>query len=516
MKKEQLDFANTGYFGNLFLDFIGEKNELKPFYNSVGNIDLEQYKIDLAKRDTLVKVIEDQAKIINLSSKSNFNLNLLKEENTLTLTTGHQLNLMGGPLFFIYKILSTIRACEEYAKQFPAFNFVPIYWMASEDHDFAEINHFYLFGKKYEWQKTCENQCVGELDLSGLKEILETCTEISAEIKDCYLSSKTLKEAHYKLVNHLFGNYGLLILDANDSRLKQGFLEFTNKEINTQVTYNQVISTNEKLTKLNYKPQVTPRECNLFYQENGKRYRVEVAGERVNLVGANQSFSKMEFLTKIEQNPALISQNVLTRTIYQQQILPNIAYIGGPGELAYWLQLKSLFDSQNMAFPLLIPRFSALYLPKFLLEKMQKASFETSQLFTPFEQLKNEILSSDTEGTLLSQSIDNQFNTYKNGLLDSLKNQPNLSLISFTESALTRMEKEHENISKRIKKEIEARNSIKIERSKSILDSVFPNGELQERTESVFTFAINKPDFIEKVYHAINPFEYQFTILSDD
>ena len=160
MKKESFEFKDTGFFGNLFLDFIEQKSQLAPFYNTVETVDLASFNISNDKRDTLVQVISEQAKVCSLSSKSTYNLNLLKEENTLTVTTGHQLNLMGGPLFFAYKILATIRACEEYAKQFPHYNFVPIYWAATEDHDFEEINHFYLFGKKHTWEKNTENQGV--------------------------------------------------------------------------------------------------------------------------------------------------------------------------------------------------------------------------------------------------------------------------------------------------------------------------------------------------------------------
>jgi uncharacterized protein YllA (UPF0747 family) len=151
MHKTSIDFAQTGYFGKLFLDLIANKNELQKFQNNTQEFDIENFNIDFDKRKALFEVIEEQNQRLNLSSKTKFNVNLLKEEKTFTVCTGHQLNLLGGPLFFAYKILSTIKAAEEFAQKHPNYNFVPIYWMASEDHDFAEINHFYLFGKKYEW-----------------------------------------------------------------------------------------------------------------------------------------------------------------------------------------------------------------------------------------------------------------------------------------------------------------------------------------------------------------------------
>ncbi len=516
MKKQSFDFKETGFFGTLFNDFISQKESLRPFYTSLESLDLESFNIDLDKRDALVATLQEQSKGIQLSSKSIYNLNLLKEKNTLTVTTGHQLNLMGGPLFFTYKILSTIKACEEYAKEFTKYNFVPVYWMATEDHDFEEINHFFLFGKKYSWTKDVENKAVGDLGLEDLQLFLTEITDIPDNIKKCYLESKTLKEAHLKLVNELFGAYGILILDANTRDLKKSFIDFAIKEINNQVVYNQVNISNTLLTNLRYKTQVSPRECNLFYQKEGTRYRIEVKEEQVHLIGAEEIFSKTDFIALINNNPSLISQNVLTRPLYQQQILPNIAYVGGPGEIAYWLQLKGLFESQSFAFPILIPRFFALYLPEYVQVKMDKAGLQIEQLFQAFETIKQEILLNDTEGVALLKTIDAQFENYKNGVLDSLKNQLNLSLQSFAEGSMTRIEKEHQNISKRVKKEIEARNSIKIDRIKNIFDTLFPEGELQERHESLFTFAINEPNFVEEVYNLLNPFEYKFQVLSHE
>lgn len=515
LHKESFDFKDTGFFGKLFLDYIDQKTDLKPFFNTLEDFDFEKANISDQQRNTLVEVIKKQSEGL-LSPQSTYKLNLLLDTNTYTLTTGHQLNLMGGPLFFTYKILATIRACEELAKTYPNKNFVPIYWMATEDHDFAEINHFYLFGKKHTWEKEVENQSVGYLNLDGIKALLDTITDLPQNIKDAYLSSTTLAEAHRKLVYTLFGAYGIVVLDADNLELKKTLLPIAAQELEQEIVIETVTDTNSKLEALAYKAQVNPRNCNLFYLDQGKRYRIDVQNNEVTLVGSDVKMSKSALLEKFKLNPSLISPNVLLRPVYQELILPNVAYLGGPGELAYWLQLKPLFDRLHVSFPILTPRFFALYLPEFLVKKMQKADFKTSDFFRSFDAQKQEIIESDTAGTELLAALDLEFDQYKKGVLDSLENQINESLKGFAEASLTRIEKEHQNITKRVKKELEARNSIKIDRVKSILDTVFAEGELQERRESAFTYSINNPSFIKQLYNSINPFDQRFQVLSHD
>ena len=516
MQKETFSFQETNLFGKLFSDFIEDKSDLSPFGTSkVDDLNLEDFNISDEVRDDLVSVIEEQAGLVELSSKSVYNLNQLKDKNTYTVVTGHQLNVAGGPLFFTYKILATIRACQELANKYPEANFVPVYWAATEDHDYEEINHFFLFGKKIEWEESFKNVPVGDISLKDFDTFVQQWGEIPNDVKSCYTSSKTLKEAHLKLVYHLFGKYGILVLDANDEKLKQHFLPYAVKEIETRFVSENVKQTNLALEGLGYKAQVNPRDCNLFHLEDGKRYRVDIEGEEVTFVGSDKTLGKEEYLNTIKKGANSLSPNVLMRPVYQQIILPNVAYIGGPGELAYWLQLKAMFQSVNVSFPVLVPRFFGMYVPSFIQKKMDKAEFTTDDLFKDIEQIKKEILGSDVEGQELLVQLETQFESYKSGVLTSLEKELNLSLKSFAESAMTRMNKENQNILKRVKKELEGRNSVKIDRFKSVKEYLFQDGVPQERRESVFTYLINNPDFIDQVYQSIDPFDYRFNVLKD-
>ena len=394
-------------------------------------------------------------------------------------------------------------------------NFVPVYWAATEDHDYDEINHFFLFGKKVQWEESFENIPVGDINLKDFNAFIAHWGEIPCEIKSCYTSSETLKEAHLKLVYHLFGKYGILVLDANDVKLKQYFSPIAIKEIQGRFVSENVRQTNHDLEALGYKTQVNPRDCNLFHLQDGKRYRVDIEGDEVSFIGSDKKLGKQEYIDSIKQRSSSLSANVLLRPVYQQILLPNVAYIGGPGEIAYWLQLKRMFQSVDVSFPSLVPRFFGMYIPNFTQNKIDKSGFSTADLFKDLEQIKKDILWADEEGQLLISQLETQFESYKSGVLESLDKELNLSLKSFAESAMTRVNKENQNILKRVKKELEGRNSVKIDRFKSIKEYLFPDGVPQERRESVFTYLINNPDFIEQVYQSIDPFDYRFNILKD-
>jgi len=151
--KHKILYKDTKLFSKLISDYLDDNHKVAPFVNyfpSLGNFkkQTQQKKQENVNRNVLVQSLKKQNNFLSLSDKSNENLDLLNSQNTFTVTTGHQLCLFTGPLYFIYKIISTINLSEQLNKEFPENNYVPIFWMASEDHDFQEINHINIFGKK--------------------------------------------------------------------------------------------------------------------------------------------------------------------------------------------------------------------------------------------------------------------------------------------------------------------------------------------------------------------------------
>jgi len=284
MPTDCLSYKETNYFTPLIIDYLDQKESLKPFYNRFPLLDNFEAQIQekqsfftSAKRRVLVEVLQEQYKDLQISEAVKEHISLLEKDNTFTVTTGHQLNLFTGPLYFLYKIVSTINLAKDLQKKYPTSNFVPIYWMATEDHDFAEINYFNLNGKKFKWnstQATVEKDAVGNLNTSGLDEVL---TLFSSEIgggrnadflkelfSKAYIEHDNLTDATRFLANELFKEYGLVILDADDKHLKREFLPYLEKEIFEKVSENSTTPAANKLKQLGYTVQVNPRDLSNF------------------------------------------------------------------------------------------------------------------------------------------------------------------------------------------------------------------------------------------------------------
>ena len=218
----------------------------------------------------MVNALENQYKGFNVSEKTKENIALLKQQNTFTVTTGHQLNLFTGPLYFLYKIISAINLAEELSEKFTEKNFVPIYWMATEDHDFDEINYFNFEGKKVLWNRA-DGGAVGRFSTEGLETVFEVFSNQLGNSKNAeklknlfkkgYLEHTNLADATRFIANKLFNEFGLVIIDGDDNSLKELFIPFVKDELEHETSFNEVSKTITELEK-EYKIQVNPREIN--------------------------------------------------------------------------------------------------------------------------------------------------------------------------------------------------------------------------------------------------------------
>src|SRR5690606_22331407 len=338
MPTSYLSFQQTNYFSKLICDYLDQKKELQPFYNRCPHLEnfAEQLKekkrsFSHENRKVLTKVLADQYKDFQTSDLTSENITALADENTFTVVTGHQLNLFTGPLYFLYKIVSTINLCRALQKQHPDNRFVPVYWMASEDHDFEEINFFNFNGKKFQWQGPGTKEqggMVGAYPTEGLDSVLELfSSEIGKGVqakalvelfRNAYMKHKNLTDATRYMVNQLFSNQGLVILDASDKVLKHHFIPYMRQELfepTSQKTVEQTISNLNKVDA-SYKVQVNPREINLFYLQTGLRERIikTQTGFRVN--NTELGWSDQELEEELTNYPERFSPNVMTRPLY--------------------------------------------------------------------------------------------------------------------------------------------------------------------------------------------------------
>ena len=518
MKKHCVDLSVTGQFSSFFLDYISGKETLRPFYTHHPTLEsfrdaIEAKSFSEENRRVLQLVLQKQYSHLDKGERVEANISALSQSNTFTVTTGHQLNLFTGPLYFIYKIVSTINLAKKLSQAYPNHNFVPVYWMATEDHDFEEINYFKLDGIKYEWT-TNQSGAVGEFELdASFRDFLKAVSFAPAIFKEAYLQSKNLAEAVRKYVHSLFGEEGLVVLDANDPDLKRLFSKVIESDLVAHHPFHEAQSTTNQLEELGYKSQIFPREINFFYLDQGIRDRIERKGNSYQVVNQDLSFTEDEIKKMIQDHPERFSPNVVLRPLYQEMILPNLAYLGGPAEVVYWLQLKGVFDHFQISFPILLPRNFALILDEPISLKMEKAGFGVEDLFLSFETWKKNYIAQEAmvdlelkeEREALAKIFDSAGK--KAFQLESSLNQ------SF-EAGKIRCLKILDQMGKKLRKAEEKRNQVALDRAKQILDYAAPGGTPQERTVNMMQFYLSDPEFIQKLLANFDPLEYKMMVLA--
>ncbi len=497
-------------YSSLMQRLLQSDKTLIPFHNGLVSVSsaiqfAEKRKASFPKenRKILVEAIQNQYNHLCQNEKVEINLAQLKKTNTVTVTTGHQLNIFTGPLFFWYKILDVINTAERLQKADKTHQYVPVFWMASEDHDFEEINHFFLGEQKVRWE-TKAGGPVGQIPTNNLNELhkqlepfwnkTQSGKELLALFSDCYLNESNLANATRRLVHQLFGKYGLIVVDGNDPALKKLFVPTLLKEVKANITSKSVLQTNNALAKAipNYKPQVNPREINLFYLGNYKRLRIVKNGQEYTTSDGAQVWSLKALETEIETQPERFSPNVLMRPLFQECVLPNIAYIGGGGELAYWLQLKTTFEAFEIAYPLLQHRSSVLLISEKQFKKCIKLNLPLQDLFLPKATFINKRVRQISD-------IDIDFTSKKTALIDhfeELKDLAKKTDVSFL-GAVNAQEKKQlkglENLEKRLLKAQRIKLQDQVIRLVDIRNVLFPNGKLQERTAHFSAVLSDKP-----------------------
>jgi len=524
-----LPYNQTNRFSKLFLDYIAEKPKLSPFYNRLPHpqnfkfqIEEKQKNYQPSNRTVLVKRLKSQYQGLNLTKSTQHHIELLKEENTFTVTTGHQLNLFTGPLYTFYKIISIIKSCRLLKEKHPEYNFVPVFWLASEDHDFEEINHFYVQNQQIEWSKNAEG-IVGEIETDHLQDTLEQFKKLLPDSKSAqklvnlfkasYLDHANLSDASLYLYNELFGEEGLVILEPNHPDLKSCFKEQITQELISQTTFKKVSETSKSLDALGYHEQVTPREINLFYKGKNLRERILYKEGNYFVNDTQMRFSRDDLLAEVDKHPETCSPNALLRPLYQEVLLPNLSYVGGAGELAYWFQLKSTFESFGITFPILQMRNSVLLFSDKTQKKLKKLNLKIKDLFQSEIDLKNQHVKMVSE-------IDIDFSPQKEHLsrqFNALYKLAEKTDKSFLNAVAAQEQKQHNGLDKLEKRLLRAqRRKLKdeLDRLLVIQQKLFPEAKLQERVTNFSDIYLSYgDDFFRILFKALNPFDYRFSLI---
>jgi bacillithiol biosynthesis cysteine-adding enzyme BshC len=525
---EQVAYPLTGYFSSLVSDYLEANQKLAPFYTHAPSIDGAMAAMvarDLfnTPRLVLVNALNKQYETVKATDLVTANIQSLAKSKTYTVTTAHQPNLFTGPLYFIYKIAHTIALSRSLNKQIPEANFVPVYYMGSEDADLEELGFVNIGGQKLVWQ-TKQTGAVGrmlvDVELLSLIKLIEGQIGVSVHgiawvnlLKQSFTIGKTIAQATLEIVHHLFGAYGLVVVQPDSPDLKSLFTSVIEKELTTGFSNNAVQQTIKNLS-VHYKVQAAGRAINLFYLQGNKRERIVQTDAGYEVTALGLSFTKDQILADVQNNPANYSPNVILRGVFQETILPNIAFIGGGGELAYWLELKQVFADAAVPFPVLLLRNSFLLVPAKQALQLQKMHINTVNLFKGRPQV---IIDSFVKANSVHHL---QINTQMAAIeaqYTLIKEQAaaiDASLVDHIEALSHKQAQKLLQVQKKMLRAEKRKYEAEQQQITKIMEQLFPGGSLQERTENIADwYKIYGTHFVRAIVENSDDFSKGFTLL---
>lgn len=499
-------------------------NNLVHFPFSLEGMDAAmEHRANFPHRQLLVERLLAQNATLDLTDATKENIEALRENKTFCVTTGHQLCLLTGPLYFIHKIVSTIKLAEMMKERHPNNHFVPIYWMASEDHDLPEVDHFNFGGERYQWQ-TDQTGAVGRMDLNGIDKFLggflaelgsgDLVAKAKEEILAAYKPTHNLALATRLLVNALLGQYGVVVLDGDDVELKKAFTQVMLQEVRDRKS-KELIEATVDSPEWKFKVQVNPRAINLFYLDGDSRERVVYNSEEELQIG-QRKLSLKELQEELKDHPERFSPNVVLRPVYEEVILPNLAYVGGAGELAYWLELKTTFEQFGMKMPVLALRDHVLWLKRKPLKKMEKLGLQLEDLFRNLDDLIAEKVSEDRAADLditkEAVELDSLFERMhaKASALDA-------TLGPSAEAERASATKSMKRLQKKMLRAAKRQNADQVRMLRGVMEVVRPNGSFQERHDNLLDIYLEfGPALFEALLQNSDPFKRNLLVLQEE
>jgi bacillithiol biosynthesis cysteine-adding enzyme BshC len=522
-----VSYEQTGYFSKLVTDYLNNPSALSEFYTHP--VSLDGIKDSIASRKSfntpralLAEVLQEQYKGLAISDSVQQHIDLLSSANTFTVTTAHQPNIFTGPLYFIYKILHAVKLADRLSKEFPEYQFVPVYYMGSEDADLDELGQINVAGQQLEWQ-TKQTGAVGRMlvdkqfiqlidAIEGQIGVLENGLSLVQLFKNCYSLGKSIQQATLELVNILFADFGVIVLIPDHAKLKTAYQSVVKKELLDGFSHRLVAETIATL-KENYKVQTAGRDINLFYLLNQSRTRIELENGSYQVKELGLSFSQSEILLELENHPERFSANVILRGGFQETVLPNIAFIGGGGELAYWLELKKVFEAVGIPYPVLVLRNSFLVMKQAQYDKLLSLGFNTISLFKNAFDLLNELVKREST---VSWNIADEITAIK-ALYKQMQDKAAQVDQSLDEHVIALEIKTGKKLAALEKKLLRSERN-KFDASKrqiaALKEELFPNNSLQERLYNFSDpYAKMGKQWLEMIYQASPTLEMQFTVI---
>ena len=508
-------------------DYIALKPYLKDFYNYTPTLasfadaikDRAQYPVD---RQLLHRVVSGSYDTFQPSALQQTHIAALANDRTYTVITAHQPSLLGGPLYYIFKISSALNLVQQLQKEYPDHHFVPVFINGSEDHDFEEVDHFSIFGKTVKWDRDAKGP-VGRLSTDGLSAVIDQTAAIlgSGEHKDelmgifgdALAAADSYNDFVFQYVNRLFADKGLLVVNTDNADLKRNFIPLMERELTERASESIILQTQQDLEHHGFKSQAFPRDINLFYLGNGDRQRITFDDNHYHIVDTNEKYTEKQILEILHERPQDFSPNVVMRPIYQEYSLPNLAYIGGGGEIAYWLERKAQFANYKVYYPMLIRRNSAMLLDKSNQGTLAKLGLTVQDIFAHEDQVISDfLLGTVSQDISIENELQQLQQAYESIATKAAPHDPGLEKAILAE--MTKQAKQVSNLGSRIKRAIKSREETNVNKIRKVKDKLFPSNGLQERSDNFIQYYGNHgSELIDFLVDNMDPLRREFAII---
>ncbi len=549
-----VEYASLPNFNNLYLDYISSNEDdwkkLKPFFNAHFRDNEEFFKVIDEKvqnynssryfdKNVLIDILKKQNIDFGGDESTVHNIELLKSDDTFAIVTGQQVGLYTGPLYTILKTITSIKLAKNLKERFPQFNFVPVFWLESEDHDIDEANHIHLINKQnelirvgYEAETDIEDSTKKSAKPVGsvkLDEMINSINEqlrsnlIDTDFKDklmslitkYYTSESDYKTAFAEMMSVLFKGHGVIFIDPSDGEVKRLLVPIFERELRTSPKLCETIITTSAELEKHYDLQVKPKVINMYFLHNGNRLLIEPRDEgKFALRNSKRRFESEELLNALQENPELFSPNVVLRPICQDYLLPTVAYVGGPGEISYFAQFKPVYQHYGITMPVIFPRASVTIIEskiaKFMnnfnvkLEDIYHHNFLVSKVVDKLSEIKveEEISKYMDEFNKIFYDMRNMTVKVDPTLLnaaDNMKEKLKQYLEQFKGKLINSQAKKSETTTTQIDK---------------VENNIYPNHNLQERVINISYF-LNKYDdaFMKKLFHEIDAMNFNHQVI---
>lgn len=526
---EHIPYADTHSFSSLVQDYLAQADSLRPFYkyqpNKIGIAtainERKQYKVN---RTLLVDVLNEQYQSLEKSTLVEENITALLDEQTFTICTAHQPNLLTGYLYFVYKIIHAIKLAEELSLQYPDNKFVPIYYMGSEDNDLDELGTFRYDGKRYKWDAAGQEGAVGRMNTQSLKPLLEELFKVMGPpgkyrddleklLRNAYVKHNNIADATQYLVNELFGRFGLVVINPDSTVLKSSFIEVMKNDLLYHTAHPIVEHQASDLAKC-YKSQAYPRSINLFYLKDNIRERIEEQDGFWYVLNTTIKWTKSELLHELKQYPECFSPNVILRGLFQETILPNVVFIGGGAEVAYWLQLLPLFAHYRVFYPVVLLRQSVQWISAAQQKKINKLELSLQDVFLPLDDLIKTYVARNTTNDWQTQTEEKAIAQILNNLQQKAKTI-DATLEASADAALAKIKHQLLGLERKMLRAEKRKAAEKIKQLTQLKANLFPNNVLQERVNNFTEYYLQLGNlFFDIIKDNLQPTDGQFMIVS--